>query len=282
MRKPTGNNNPVIRLFSRLRGTSMLKVASWNVNSLNVRLPHVLAWCDVASPDILALQETKLTDDRFPVDELLEAGYQSVYSGQKTYNGVAILSREPATDIVTDIDGLDDPQRRILGATIGGVRIIDLYVVNGSEVGSEKFAYKLHWLEQVTRWIEDEVQRHEKVIVLGDFNIAPDDRDVHDPESWRGKILCSEPEREALQGILNLGLTDTFRQFEQEEKTWSWWDYRMAAFRRNMGLRIDLVLASAALAKVCSAAYIDKEPRRQDRPSDHAPAVAEFDQVKPL
>ena len=277
MRKPTGNNNPVIRLFARLRGTSMLKVASWNVNSLNVRLPHVLAWCDVASPDILALQETKLTDDRFPVNELLEAGYQSVYSGQKTYNGVAILSREPATDIVTDIDGLEDPQRRILAATIGGLRIIDLYVVNGSEVGSEKFAYKLHWLEQVTRWIETEMQCHEKVIVLGDFNIAPDDRDVHDPELWRGKILCSEQEREALQGILRLGLTDTFRQFEQEEKTWSWWDYRMAAFRRNMGLRIDLVLASAALSEVCSAAYIDKEPRRQDRPSDHAPVIAEFD-----
>ena len=278
MRKPTGNNNPVIRLFARLRGISMLKVASWNVNSLNVRLPHVLAWCDGASPDILALQETKLTDDRFPVDELLEAGYQSVYSGQKTYNGVAILSRQPATDIVTDIDGLDDPQRRILGATIGGVRIINLYVVNGSEVGSEKFSYKLHWLEQVTRWIAQEAQRHEKLIVLGDFNIAPDDRDVHDPESWHGKILCSDVERDALQGILDLGLVDTFRQFEQEEKTWSWWDYRMAAFRRNMGLRIDLVLASAVLAKVCSAAYIDKEPRRQDRPSDHAPAIAEFDQ----
>ena len=254
----------------------MLKVASWNVNSLNVRLPHVLAWCHVARPDILALQETKLPDDRFPVDELREAGYHSVYSGQKTYNGVAILSREPATDIVTDIDGLDDPQRRILAATIGDVRIIDLYVVNGSEVGSEKFAYKLHWLEQVTRWIAGELQKSDKVIVLGDFNIAPDDRDVHDQEAWSEKILCSKPEREALQHILDLGLSDTFRQFEQEEKIWSWWDYRMAAFRRNMGLRIDLVLASAALAKVCSAAYIDKEPRRQDRPSDHTPAVAEF------
>jgi len=255
----------------------VLKVATWNVNSLNVRLPHVLAWCDVARPDILALQETKLTDDRFPVDELLEAGYHSVYSGQKTYNGVAILSREPATDIVTDVGGLDDPQRRILGATIGDLRITDLYVVNGSEVGSEKYAYKMHWLEQVTSWIATEMQRYDKVIVLGDFNIAPDDRDVHDPESWRGKILCSAPEREALQRILDLGLSDTFRQFDQEEKVWSWWDYRMAAFRRNMGLRIDLVLASAALAKVCSASYIDKEPRRQERPSDHTPAIAEFE-----
>jgi len=254
----------------------VFKIASWNVNSLNVRLPHVLAWCNVARPDILALQETKLTDDRFPVDELQDAGYHSVFSGQKTYNGVAILSRQAATDVVTDIDGLNDPQRRILGATIGDVRIINLYVVNGSEVGSDKFAYKLHWLEQVTRWIAGEMQNFDKVVVLGDFNIAPDDRDVHDPESWKDKILCSTQEREALQRIHDLGLSDTFRQFEQEEKIWSWWDYRMAAFRRNMGLRIDLVLASAAMAKACTASYIDKEPRRQERPSDHAPAVAEF------
>jgi len=255
----------------------MLKIASWNVNSLNVRLPHVLAWCDMAVPDVLALQETKLVDERFPVDELMEAGYHSVFSGQKTYNGVAILSREPASDTVTDIDGLDDPQRRILAATIAGVRIIDLYVVNGSEVGSEKYAYKLHWLEQVTKFIAREMQAHDKVVVLGDFNIAPDDRDVHDPEAWHERILCSTPEREALQRILDLGLSDTFRLFEQEEKIWSWWDYRQAAFRRNMGLRIDLVLASAALTEVCKASYIDKEPRRQERPSDHAPAVAEFD-----
>ncbi len=254
----------------------MLKVASWNVNSLNVRLPHVLAWCDTAQPDILALQETKMTDDRFPTEALQQAGYHSVYSGQKTYNGVAILSRQVATDVVTDIDGLDDPQRRILAATVGDVRVIDLYVVNGSEVGSEKFAYKMHWLEKVSAWIAGEMQRYEKVIVLGDFNIAPDDRDVHDPQSWHGKILCSTPEREALQHILDLGLTDTFRQFEQAEKSWSWWDYRMAAFRRNMGLRIDLILVSAPLQKACSAAYIDKEPRRQERPSDHTPVVAEF------
>lgn len=254
----------------------MLKVASWNVNSLNVRLPHVLAWCDSAQPDILALQETKLPDDRFPVEALLEAGYHSVYSGQKTYNGVAILSREPAAGMVTDVEGLDDPQRRILAATIGDVRIIDLYVVNGSEVGSEKYAYKLHWLEQVNRFVAGEMQKHDKVIVLGDFNIAPEDRDVHDPEAWHEKILCSTPEREALQLMLGFGLVDTFRMFEQKENTWSWWDYRMAAFRRNMGLRIDLVLASKALAESCSAAYIDKEPRRQERPSDHAPAVAEF------
>ena len=238
-----------------------MKIASWNVNSLNVRLPHVLAWCDAASPDVLALQETKLTDDRFPVAALEEAGYHSVFSGQKTYNGVAILSREPVSDPVTDIPGLDDPQRRILAATVGGVRIVDLYVVNGSEVGSEKFEYKLHWLERVTAWLADEMKQHENVVVLGDFNIAPDDRDVYDPEAWHEKILCSTPEREAYRRILDLGLTDTFRMFEQEERTWSWWDYRMNMFRRKLGLRIDLVLASAAMKDCCTASYIDIEPR---------------------
>jgi exodeoxyribonuclease-3 len=255
----------------------MIKIASWNVNSLNVRLPHVLAWLDGARPDVLALQETKLTDDRFPVQELLDEGYHSVFSGQKTYNGVAILSREKALDPVTDIPGLDDPQRRILAATVGAVRIVNLYVVNGSEVGSEKFEYKLHWLEQVTAWLAREINEFENVIVLGDFNIVPDDRDVHDPESWREKILCSTPEREALGKILDLGFQDTFRLFEQEERTWSWWDYRMNAFRRKMGLRIDLILASKAMAKTCTASYVDIEPRRQERPSDHTPVIAEFD-----
>ncbi len=258
----------------------MVKIASWNVNSLNVRLPHVLAWTDVCKPDILALQETKLPDERFPRDELAAAGYHSVFSGQPTYNGVAILSRNPASDLVTDVPGLDDPQRRILAGTVptelGDLRIINLYVVNGSEVGTEKYAYKLNWLQKVTAWLEHEVRQHEQVVVLGDFNIAPDDRDVHDPQAWQGKILCSELEREALEKILALGFTDTFRQFEQEEKTFSWWDYRMNAFRRKMGLRIDLVLASKQLSERCSASYIDVEPRRQERPSDHAPAVAEF------
>jgi exodeoxyribonuclease-3 len=255
----------------------MIKIASWNVNSLNVRLPHVVAWSEYARPDILALQETKLTDDRFPVAELEDVGYHAVYSGQKTYNGVAIMSREPAVDPVTDIPGLDDPQRRILAATIGGVRVVNLYVVNGSEVGSEKFDYKMHWLELVTNWLADEVKEHENLIVLGDFNIAPDDRDVYDPESWHEKILCSTPEREALGRILDMGLQDTFRLFEQEERVWSWWDYRMNMFRRKLGLRIDLVLASAAMAGRCTASYIDIEPRRQERPSDHAPAIAEFE-----
>ena len=255
----------------------MLKVASWNVNSLNVRLPHVLAWCAAAKPDILALQETKLPDERFPGDALREAGYHSLFSGQKTYNGVAILSRKAGADKVTDVPDLDDPQRRILAATFGHIRVIDLYVVNGSEVGSEKFAYKMHWLEKVIDFISVEMAQHEKLIVLGDFNIAPQDRDVHDPEAWHEKILCSTQERNALKKMMKLGLSDTFRLFEQGEKSWSWWDYRMAAFRRNMGLRIDLVLASKALVECCSAAYIDREPRTQERPSDHTPVIAEFD-----
>lgn len=258
----------------------MLKIASWNVNSLNVRLPHVLAWMDAAQPDILALQETKLSDDRFPVAELTAAGYYSVFSGQPTYNGVAVLSHEPASDIITDIPGLDDPQRRILSATVptalGEVRVVNLYVVNGSEVGSEKFAYKLDWLGKVTGWLADEAAGYENMVVLGDFNIAPQDRDVHDPALWREKILCSSQEREALQRLLDLGFSDTFRLFGQPDGVFSWWDYRMNAFRRKMGLRIDLVLASASMSRHCTAAYVDIEPRRQERPSDHAPVIAEF------
>ena len=258
----------------------MLKIASWNVNSLNVRLPHVLAWLAAAQPDILALQETKLPDDRFPADELSKAGYCCVFSGQPTYNGVALLSRQQAGDVVTDIPGLDDHQRRILAATVptalGAVRIINLYVVNGSEVGSEKYTYKLDWLASVAAWLEQEWKQHRNIVVLGDFNIAPQDRDVHDPEAWREKILCSTPERAALQRIFDLGFSDTFRLFDQEEKVFSWWDYRMNAFRRKMGLRIDLVLASRHMAERCTASYVDIEPRRQERPSDHAPVVAEF------
>jgi exodeoxyribonuclease-3 len=258
----------------------VLKVASWNVNSLKVRLPHVLAWTEAARPDILALQETKLPDERFPESELTEAGYCSVFSGQPTYNGIAVLSREPAGDIITDIPDLDDPQRRILAATVptplGKLRVVNLYVVNGSEVGSEKFSYKLHWLDKVTRWLAAELVKHSNMVVVGDFNIAPEDRDVHDPELWREKILCSTPEREALRRIIDLGFFDTFRLFDQEERIFSWWDYRMNAFRRKMGLRIDLVLASESMAGRCTASYVDVEPRRQERPSDHAPVIAEF------
>lgn len=256
----------------------MLKVATWNVNSLNVRLPHVLAWCAEAQPDILGLQETKLVDEKFPAEALLEAGYDVAFAGQPTYNGVALLSRRgPAADVITDIPGLDDPQRRIIAGTFGSLRVINLYVVNGKAVGSDKYDYKLHWLDKVTDWIEDELTRHEHVVVMGDFNIAPEDRDVHDPEAWAGEILCSAPERDALARIQGLGLADTFRLFEQPEKIFSWWDYRRVAFRRNAGLRIDLVLASEALANQCVKGWIDKEPRRQERPSDHTPAIAEFD-----
>jgi exodeoxyribonuclease-3 len=199
-----------------------------------------------------------------------------VYSGQKTYNGVAILSRVPATDILTDIPGLDDPQRRILGATIDGVRVLNLYVVNGQEVGSEKYAHKLHWLGKVAEHVREQLGQHAHFVTLGDFNIAPEDRDVHDPEAWRERILCSTPEREVLQQLLQLGLVDTFRLFDQEAGIYSWWDYRAAAFRRNMGLRIDLILASRPLAQSCTACSIDMEPRRLERPSDHTPVVAEF------
>jgi exodeoxyribonuclease-3 len=253
-----------------------MKIATWNVNSLKVRLPQVLDWLATARPDVLCLQETKTTDEDFPVEAIEAAGYHSVYSGQKTYNGVAILSRSLAEDILTDIPGLEDPQRRILGATIGGIRVLNLYVVNGQEVGSEKYAHKLHWLEKVAEHVREQLVKHAHFVTLGDFNIAPEDRDVHDPEAWRERILCSTPEREALQRLLQLGLVDTFRLFDQEAGSFSWWDYRAAAFRRNMGLRIDLILASRSMANSCTACSIDKEPRRLERPSDHTPVVAEF------
>jgi exodeoxyribonuclease-3 len=254
-----------------------MKIATWNVNSLKVRLPQVLDWLATSQADILCLQETKTTDENFPADEIAAAGYHVVFSGQKTYNGVAIISKEAAVDIITDVSGLDDPQRRILGATVGGIRILNLYVVNGQEVGSEKYAHKLHWLDRVTDHISEQLQQHERFVVLGDFNIAPDDRDVYDPEAWHERILCSTPEREALQAILDLGLADTFRLFDQEEQSYSWWDYRAAGFRRNRGLRIDLLLASKALADNCRTCSIDKEPRRLERPSDHTPVMAEFE-----
>jgi exodeoxyribonuclease-3 len=254
-----------------------MKIASWNVNSLRVRLPHVLDWLASEQPDVLALQETKMTDDDFPVQAIEDAGYHVVYSGQKTYNGVAVISKQPMSDIVTDVPELDDPQRRILGVTVGDIRVLDLYVVNGSEVGSEKYEYKLNWLEKVTRYIEQDMANHSHYVVLGDFNIAPEDRDVHDPEAWREKILCSTPEREALKRIQDLGFVDSFRLFDQDDETFSWWDYRAAGFRRNRGLRIDLVLASNDLSGFCQRSWIDKEPRKLERPSDHAPAVAEFD-----
>ena len=254
----------------------MPKIATWNVNSLNVRLPQVLDWLRDQQPDILALQETKLTDPDFPTLDIAEAGYQAVFAGQKTYNGVAILSRLPAREIVTDLPGLDDPQRRVLGATVGNVRVLNLYIPNGQAVGSDKYAYKLAWLDRLAAFAETELARHPRLVMLGDFNIAPDDRDVHDPAAWAGQVLCSEPERAAFRRLLALGLQDTFRLFPQEDRSFSWWDYRAAAFRRNLGLRIDHILASPALAATCAACRVDKAPRRLERPSDHAPVIAEF------
>lgn len=252
-----------------------MKFASWNVNSLNVRLPHVLEWLQAARPDVLGLQETKLTDDRFPAEAIREAGYEVVWSGQKTYNGVAVLARSPMADVATDIPGLEDHQRRVLAVTVGDLRFINLYVPNGKEVGSDKYAYKLDWLARLRDWIAEELARHERLVVVGDFNIAPDDRDVHDPEEWREKILCSTPEREALKALTDLGLTDSFRRFEHEPQTFSWWDYRMNNFKRNRGLRIDLLLTSPALTERLTASYVDRDPRAWERPSDHAPVVAE-------
>lgn len=255
----------------------MLTVATWNVNSLRVRLAQVLDWLEVHQPDVLALQETKLTDPEFPGEALAMAGYQAVFAGQKTYNGVAILARETPTQVVTDIPGLEDPQRRVLGASVAGLRILNLYVPNGQAVDSDKYHYKLDWLSHLQGFVEDTLARYPDLVVLGDFNIAPEDRDVHDPQAWAGKVLCSEPERTALKTLLGKGLVDTFRRFEQPADTFSWWDYRAAGFRRNRGLRIDLILASKNLAGRCRSCQVDKEPRKLERPSDHAPVVAVFD-----
>ncbi|MEI7869012.1 MAG: exodeoxyribonuclease III [Candidatus Methylumidiphilus sp.] len=256
-----------------------MKIATWNVNSLRVRLPHVLDWLAKEQPNVLALQETKTVDADFPLAALEEAGYKAVFSGQKTYNGVALVSNIAVGDMVTDPPNLEDPQRRILAATYGDVRVIDLYVPNGSEVGSEKYAYKLDWLAKIQAFVADELTRHPSLVVLGDFNIAPEDRDIHDPDAWREKILCSTPEREAFQGLLGLGLSDSFRLFGQEEASFSWWDYRAAGFRRNLGLRIDHILVSEALRGQCRSCRIDKTPRMLERPSDHAPVIAEFSRV---
>ena len=253
-----------------------MKIATWNVNSLNVRLPHVLEWLASAEPDVLVLQEIKQVSEAFPEASFVEAGYQAVASGQKTYNGVAVISRKPSADRVTDFPGFEDPQRRILASTIDGVRVINLYVPNGHSVGSEKYEYKLGWLAALKDFLADELKIHDKLVGLGDFNIAPEDRDVYDAEKWGDDILCSPLEREALSELLALGLTDVYRNFEQPEKAFSWWDYRRAGFQRNAGLRIDLILTSDAMTAACQASFIDREPRTWERPSDHTPVIAEF------
>ena len=251
-----------------------MKIASWNVNSLNVRMPHLQEWLRLQAPDVLALQETKLEDSRFPDTALAALGYRSVFAGQKTYNGVAILARDRAIDAVQiGIPGFEDEQKRVIAATVDGVRIVNLYVVNGQDVGTDKYAYKLRWLEAVHAWLADELQRHPRLVVLGDFNIAPDDRDVHDPLVWNDDhILTSTAERDALRGLLGLGLHDAFRLHHDDAGIFSWWDYRQAAFRRNLGLRIDLTLVSDALKADAIDAGIDRTPRTWERASDHTPA----------
>jgi len=254
-----------------------MKIVSWNVNSLNVRLPHLLEWLATAKPDAVVLQETKQEDAKFPQAEIEAAGYQVVFDGQKTYNGVAILSRSEILEVQKGVPGFDDPQRRVLAATVEGIRIINLYVVNGHSVGSEKYDYKLRWLQAVTDWIAEERARYPELVVLGDFNIAPDYRDVHDPVVWNeDSILTSTAERAALNKLLALGLHDSFRLHNDEAGHFSWWDYRMGGFRRNLGLRIDLVLISDALKARATASGIDREPRTWERPSDHAPVWVEI------
>jgi exodeoxyribonuclease-3 len=254
-----------------------MRVATWNVNSLRVRMPHLKDWLAANPVDVVALQETKLDDANFPQAEIAALGLQAAFSGQRTYNGVALLAKSALEDVVAGIPGFEDEQKRVLAATVGGVRIIDLYVPNGQAVGSDKYAYKLRWLDALRGYVAAELARHPRLVVLGDYNIAPEDRDVHDPKAWEGSVHVSEPERAALRSLLAVGLEDCFRRFEQPEKSYSWWDYRMMAFRRNAGLRIDLILASPALAQKCGACHIDRSPRKLERPSDHAPVLATFD-----
>jgi exodeoxyribonuclease-3 len=256
--------------------TSMtnMKLATWNVNSLKVRLPHLLQWLADNPVDIVCLQETKLTDDKFPQAEIEAAGYHVVFSGQKTYNGVAILSRYPMTDIVRNNPHFDDAQQRLIAATIEGMRIVCAYIPNGQAVGSDKYQYKLAWLAALRDWLAEQCKTYPALALLGDYNIAPEDRDVHDPQAWAGSVLVSEPERAALRSLVALDLADAFRLFEQPEKTFSWWDYRQLGFRLNKGLRIDHILLSPPLAARCIACSIDRAPRKWEQPSDHAPVVA--------
>ena len=258
-----------------------MKLATWNVNSLKVRLQQVLDWLEHSPVDALCLQELKLTDDKFPIDALNEAGYQACWAGQKTYNGVAIITKVAGTDIQRNLPNFEDPQQRIIATTLpspaGDVRIISAYCPNGQAVGSDKYEYKLKWFEALHAWLQQELQRYPRLAILGDYNIAPHDEDVHDPKKWEGDVLVSEPERAAFNALLGLGLTDSFRMFPQEDKSFSWWDYRRFAFRRNAGLRIDHILLSDALQEYCSGCLIDKGPRGNEQPSDHTPVIATLD-----
>lgn len=255
-----------------------MQLATWNVNSLNVRLPQVIEWLKANPVDALCIQELKLADDKFPLQAFAEIGYHAVWAGQKTYNGVAIVSREPGFAMVRNIPGYDDLQQRVIALTLpspaGDVRVICAYCPNGQSLDSEKYPYKLEWFGALRHWVEEEMRTYPRLALLGDYNVAPADEDVHNPEKWIGQVLVSEPEREAFRALLNLGLTDSFRLFEQPEKTFTWWDYRMMGFRRNAGLRIDHILLSDALKEVCTACVVDKGPRGNEQPSDHAPVIA--------
>jgi exodeoxyribonuclease-3 len=258
-----------------------MRLATWNLNSLKIRLPHLLDWLANQQVDVICLQETKLEDHHFPHPELEAAGYQVAFSGQKTYNGVAIAARGALSDIQIGNPFFPDPQKRLIAATVDGVRVISAYFPNGQAVGSEKYAYKLEWLNALGAWLTEELARHEALALCGDFNIAPTDADVHDPAAWAGQILCSDAERAAFQSLLDMGLSDSFRLFPQAEKSFSWWDYRMLGFQKNRGLRIDHILLSASLAARCVAAGIDRAPRKRERPSDHAPVWADIQDSRP-
>ena len=250
-----------------------MKLATWNVNSLNVRLPHVLEWLRDNPIDVLCLQETKQEDIKFPYDVLKAVGYNAVHLGQKTYNGVAILSKHEMTDVEHGIAEFEDEQKRVIAATINGVRVVCVYIVNGQAVDSEKYEYKMRWLEALTYWLAGQLKQYPNLVLLGDYNIAPEDRDCHDPAAWIGQILVSPREREAFEKLTQLGLHDSFRLFEQPEKSFTWWDYRMMGFRRNFGMRIDHILVSDALKEKCESCVIDKAPRKLERPSDHTPVI---------
>jgi exodeoxyribonuclease-3 len=250
-----------------------MQLATWNVNSLNVRLPQVLDWLAANPVDVLALQELKLTDDKFPAQALAEIGYQAQWFGQKTYNGVALLSKTPASEVIKNIPGFEDEQSRVLCATIGSVRVIGAYFPNGQEPGSDKFAYKMRWLTALREWVRAEMAAHPKLVLMGDYNITFDDLDVWDPEGLRETIHCTTEERLHLNALIDLGLTDAVRLFPQPEKNFSWWDYRDFGFRRKRGLRIDHILITEALRASASACAVDVAPRKNERPSDHAPVV---------
>jgi exodeoxyribonuclease-3 len=253
-----------------------MKLATWNVNSLGVRLPQLLDWLALNPVDAIVLQETKLTDDKFPHAELTAAGWHAHWHGQKTYNGVALLSRSPAQDVVKNIPGFDDEQARVICGTVAGVRVIGGYFPNGQAPDSDKFFYKMRWQDALHDWVGQELAEHPQLVLMGDFNVAPDDRDVYDPVGWFNQIHCTPQERAQFQRLLALGLTDAFRLFDQPVKSWSWWDYRNLAFRKNQGLRIDHILVSEALKPRVTACVIDKLPRKNERPSDHAPVVVDL------